>query len=78
MRILQRVAVTSAVALGILAGAPAMAEPAALAVVEPAAPAVVEAPGFLEDRLTDTAGVLGGDEAAVREALDRLSADTPV
>jgi hypothetical protein len=75
---LQRVAVTSAVALGILAGVPAMAEPAAPAVVDPAARAVVEAPGFLQDRLTDTAGVLGGDEAAVREALDRLSADTPV
>ncbi|MGM0386324.1 MAG: TPM domain-containing protein [Actinomycetota bacterium] len=80
---------TSAVAFGLLAGVPALAgepaapavagEPAAPAVAgEPAAPAVVEAPGFLSDRLTDTAGILGDDAAAVREALDRLSADTPV
>jgi hypothetical protein len=36
------------------------------------------APGFLSDRLTDSAGVLGGDTAAVREALDQLSAETPI
>lgn len=69
---------TSAVALGVFALAPATAVASAAAGAPVRSAAVVEAPGFLSDRVTDSAGVLGGDTPAVREALDQLSAETPI
>ncbi len=37
-----------------------------------------ETPSFLEDRVTDSAGVLGGDAVEVEAAISRLSAETPL
>lgn len=66
--ILHRVAAIGAMTVfGGLVAAPA------LAVATPA-----EAPSFLEEHLTDSAGVLGADAVAVEEALTRLADETPL
>ena len=60
--------------LSALAGTPAFAEHLELA---PERYAAAEAPGYLADPLTDTAGAIA-DPAAVRAALARLSDETPI
>lgn len=74
MRILQRVAATSALGLGaLILATPVLAEPSPGAVGAPA-----ESPAFLAEQVTDSAGVLGSDATAVEDAIQRLSDETPM